>query len=140
MEGCLQELRVVQMRNGERLLCRDSAVYVPKGARSNILTTLHLCHSAPGSVIANTKGRIYWPGMRLQIHELYSSCVECSLHKISKSRPPNECSQSDLFQNFFPNSFLRADYFEFQGGDYMTVVDTLTGYGWVFICRGKTTE
>ena len=58
--------------------------------------------------------------------------MECSLHKISKTRPPNECSQSDLFQNFFPNSSLQADYFEFQGGDYMTVV--------VFICRGKTTE
>ena len=91
-------------------------------------------------MIANTKGRVYWPDMRKQIHELYSSCVECSLHKISKTRPPNECSQSDLFQNFFPNSFLQADYFEFQGGDYMTIVDTLTGYGRVFICRGKTTD
>ena len=79
-------------------------------------------------------------GQTKQIHQLYSSCVECSLHKISKTRPPNECSQSDLFKNFFPNSFLQADYFEFQGGDYMTVVDTLTGYGRVFICRGKTTE
>ena len=54
--GCLQELRVVEMRNGDRLLYRDSAVYVPKGARNNIFKTLHLCHSAPGSMIANTKG------------------------------------------------------------------------------------
>ena len=37
-----------------------SAVYVPKGGRTSILKTLHLCHSAPGSMIANTKGRIYW--------------------------------------------------------------------------------
>ena len=56
VEGCLQELRVVQLRSGDRLLCRDSVVYVPKTARSNILKTLHLCHSAPGSMIANTKG------------------------------------------------------------------------------------
>ena len=124
VEGSLQELRVVQLGSGDRLLCRDSAVYVSKTARSNILKTR----------------RVYWPDMRKQIHELYSSCVECSLHKISKSRPANECSQSDLFQNFFPNSFLQADYFEFQGGDYMTVVCTLTGYGRVFICKGKTTE
>ena len=60
VEGCLQELRVVEMRNGDRLLCKDSAVYVPKGGRTSILKTLHLCHSAPGSMIANTKGRIYW--------------------------------------------------------------------------------
>ena len=74
VDGCLQELRVVQLRSGDRLLCRDSAVYVPKTARSNILKTLHLCHSAPGSMIANTKGRVYWPDMRKVIHELYSSC------------------------------------------------------------------
>ena len=64
VEGCLQELRVVEMRNGDRLLCKDSVVYVPKGARTSILKTLHLCHSAPGSMIANTKGRVYWPSMR----------------------------------------------------------------------------
>ena len=132
--------RVVQLRSGDRLLCKDSAVYVPKSARENILRTLHLCHHAPGLMIENTKGRIYWPEMRKQIHQVYVNCVECSLHKISKSRPPNECSQTDLFQNFFPNSFLQADYFDFRGGDYMTVVCTLTGYGRVFICKGKTTE
>ena len=114
VEGCLQELRVVE--------------------------TLHLCHSAPGSMIPNPKGRVYWPSMRQQIHELYNSCVECSHNKISKTRPPNECSQSDLFENFFPNSFLQADFMEFGGQDYMTMVDTLTGYGRVFITKGKTTE
>ena len=86
VEGC-QELRVVEMRSGDRLLCRDSAVYVPKGARSNILKTLQLCHSTPGSMIANTKGRIYWRGMRKDIHQVYNSCVECSHHKISKTDP-----------------------------------------------------
>ena len=92
VEGSLQEFRVVQLRSGDRLLCKDSAVYVPKSARENILRTLHLCHHAPGSMIENTKGRIYWPEMRKQIHQVYANCVECSLHKISKSCPPNECS------------------------------------------------
>ena len=91
-------------------------------------------------MIQNTKGRIYWPEMRKQIHQVYTSCVECSLHKISKSRPPNECSQADLYQNFFPNSFLQADYFDFRGGAYMTVVCVLTGYGRVFTCKDKSTE
>ena len=34
VKGCLQELRVVEMRNGDRLLCKDSAVYVPKEGRT----------------------------------------------------------------------------------------------------------
>ena len=128
IEGCLQELRVVEMGNGDRLLCKDSAVYVPKGVRSSILKTLHLTHSAPDSMLACRKGRVYWPAMRQQLHKLYNNCQECSLHKISKSRPPNECSQSNLFENYYPNSFLQADFLEFLGQNYMTMVDTLTGY------------
>ena len=83
IEGTLSELRVVHLPSGDRLLCKDSAVFVPKAARQNILSTLHLVHHAPGSMIANTKGRVYWPQMRSQIHQIYNSCVECSHHKIS---------------------------------------------------------
>ena len=64
VEGSLQERRVVQLRSGDRILCRDSAVYIPKPARSNILKVLHLSHAAPGSMISNTKGRVYWPEIR----------------------------------------------------------------------------
>ena len=77
VEGSLQELRVVQLRGGDRILARDSAVYIPKPARSNILKVLHLSHAAPGSMINNCKGRVYWPEMRKQIHEMYSACVQC---------------------------------------------------------------
>ena len=121
------------MRNCDRLLCKDSAVYVPKGGRSSILKTLHLTHSAPGSMLACMKGRVYWPTMRQQLHELYNNCADCSLHRISKSRPPIECSQRNLFENYFPNSFAQAVFLEFLGQDYMTMVDTFTGYGRVFI-------
>ena len=44
-EGSLQELRVVQMNNVDRLLCIDSAVYVPKGERGAI--TSHRVPLAP---------------------------------------------------------------------------------------------
>ena len=47
IEGSLQELRVVQLPTGDRLLCKDSAVFVPKAARENILRSLHLAHHAP---------------------------------------------------------------------------------------------
>ena len=140
IEGSLPELRVVQLPSGDRLLCRDSAVFVPKAARENILSTLHLAHHAPGSMIQNAKGRIYWPQMRAQIHQVYTSCVECSLHKISKTRPPNEASQVDLFDNFYPNSYIQCDYFDFRGKPYMTVVCVLTGYGRVFACKDKSTN
>ena len=31
-----------------------------------------------------------------------------------------------MYQNFFPNSYIQADVFDFRGGAYMTVVCVLT--------------
>ena len=52
------------------------------------------------------------------------------------------CVLADLFENYFPNSFVQADFLEFSWQDCMTMVDTLTGngYGRVFITKNKSTE
>ena len=79
-------------------------------------------HLAPDSAM----DRIYWPGLRKQLHVNYQSCTECSYNRISQTCPANECSQSDLFENFFPNSYLQADFLKFNDTDIMVAVDILT--------------
>ena len=75
-------------------------------------------------MLACAKDLVFWHSMRKQLHELYGNCTECSLYKLSKSRPDNEVSQKNLFDNFFPNSFLQGDFLEYHSQDYMTMVDT----------------
>lgn len=62
------------------------------------------------------------------------------MHRISATCPANECSQKDLFLNYYPNSFLQADYMEFDGIDYMVIVCTLTGFGRVYRTKNKGTD
>ena len=100
IEGSLQELRVVTMSTGDRLLCRDTAVYVPAAERANMLSTLHLTHASDVSMLANAKDWIYWPGLRGQLRETYLKCKECSLFRISQTRPTNEVSFQKLLPQF----------------------------------------
>ena len=62
------------------------------------------------------------------------------MHRISATRPPNEFSQKDLFLSYYPNSYLQADYMEFDGMDFMVIVDTLTGFGRVYKSKNKGTD
>ena len=82
---------------------------------------------------------MWWPGIRAALHKKYSECKECSLFRISQTRPSNECSFKDLFQNFYPNTILQTDFAEYQGQNYMVIVDIQSGYGRVFKTRNKTT-
>ena len=70
----------------------------------------------------------------------YQTCKECSLNRISQTRPANECSQANLFENFYPNSYLQADFLQFNDTDIMVVVCTLTGFGKAFKTKNKGTE
>ena len=105
-------------------------VYVPRSEREGMMNTLHLTHGAPESMLACTKDRVYWPNMRKHVHLRYQECKECGMFRISKTRPSNH----------FSNSFLQADFLEYDGSDYMLVVCTLTGYGRAYMTRNKGTE
>ena len=78
IEGSLSELRVVEMSTGDRLLCKGEAVYVPASLRTQMVDTLHLTHAADQSMLESAKNRIYWPGLRKQLHVKYQTCKECS--------------------------------------------------------------
>ena len=116
------------MNNGDHLLCRGNSVYVPNGKRDSMMNTLHLTHRAPESMLACANDRVYWPSMCKHLNQKYQTCKECSMLRISKTRPSNEVSQRDLFANFYPNSYLQADSLEQDGQDFMLIVCTFTGY------------
>ena len=76
IEGSLEELRVVEMSTGDRLLSRGSAVYVPASMRGSIMDTLHLTHAAPQSMLESARDRIFWPKMRAKLHSKFLECKE----------------------------------------------------------------
>ena len=64
VEGLLEELWVVEMSTGARILVRGDEVYVPQGERDHMLDVLHLGHHSAESMLRNCKGRIFFPKIR----------------------------------------------------------------------------
>ena len=87
MEGALSEMWVVTMTNGDRIIAKDSAVYIPVSERSHMVDTLHLTHASGDSMLMNAKDRVWWPGIRQSLHQKYETCKECALYRVSQQRP-----------------------------------------------------
>ena len=140
VEGALSEMRVVTMANGDRIIAKDSAVFIPVSQRQHMVDTLHLTHASGDSMLANAKDRVWWPGIRQALHQRYDTCKDCALFRVSQQRPANEVSFRDLFDNYFPNTLLQADFAEFQNQDYLILVCVQSGFGKVFKTKNKTTS
>merc|ERR1712030_211294 len=78
IEGMREELRVVQMDSGARLLVRGEEVYVPASERAHMVGVLHMGHQSAETMVRQCKGRIYWPGMRKSLNDCYETCEACS--------------------------------------------------------------
>ena len=140
IEGLREELRVVQMDSGARLLVRGEEVYIPKSERAHLVGVLHMGHQSADTMVRQCKGRIFWPGMRKSLNDCYETCEACSLWRVSRMSPKVEVNYNDLFENFFPGQCLELDYLTYNGEDFLSVVDVLTGYVSCFKTRNKTSD
>ena len=82
VEGIREELRVVQMSSGARILVRGEEVYVPAGERDHMVEVLHMGHHSAETMIRNCKGRVYFPEMRKKLNQnmrvvKHVHCIEC---------------------------------------------------------------
>ena len=70
VEGILEELKVVQMSTGARILVQGEEVYVPAGERDHMMDVLHMGHHSAETMVRNCKGRVYFPGIRKKLNEM----------------------------------------------------------------------
>ena len=127
--GMLQDLGVVTMSDGSRIIVRDSQeVFVPEKERDRMLRTLHITHACDSVMLMNCKNKIFWPKMRQSIREFYLKCEECTENRISRAQPKNEVDYGNLFNNFMPGQLVEADFLQKGTEDFLVMVDTLSGF------------
>ena len=102
--------------------------------------TLHFSLSAADSMILQYKCKIYWPGIKQTLKKKYEECEACQQNKASQATPHNQVSSIDLFQHFMPGQRLQVDYAEKGNGNYLMVVDCLTGFMQAYKTPRKSTE
>ena len=67
--GCKDNISVVEMGGGHRLILKDGEILVPKSLRAQMLENLHITHSSDGYMMLQAKGKICWPNMKNDIRQ-----------------------------------------------------------------------
>ena len=97
-------------------------------------------HHSAETMIHNCKGRVYFPEIRKRLNQKYERCEACSLHRVSRMSPKTEVDYKDIFQNNFPGQSLEMDFLQYDGEDFLTIVDVLTGFITCFKTKNKTSQ
>ena len=77
--------------------------------------------------------------MRCQIKDTYNHCKPFTENRVSKPQKPNEISQRDIFENFYPNEQIEVDFAQKGSKGFLLIVDTLTGFLQAFEVKNKST-
>ena len=136
-----RSMSIVVLDGGNRLIVKDETeILIPRGQRNQIIETLHFSHSAAESMILQCKRKIYWLGIKQALQKKYEECEACQQNKASQATPHNQVSSKDIFQHFMPGQRLQEDYAEKGNGNYIMIVDSLTGFMQAYKTPRKLTE
>ena len=106
----------IKMPNGEEMLILDSSrLFIPSGARQEVLETLHIAHLGMAKMSFAARVHFFWPHMRRDIERLVQSCKACQVF-----------SPSMLQHGEFPTrpmSQICLDICFYGGHQYLHVMD-----------------
>ena len=77
-----------------------------------MMRVLHLTHSGDFAMQTQAKNKIFWPGMRKDLKNVYDTCQSCAENKTSKANEANEVCCENIFRNFIPGQQVELDYAE----------------------------
>ena len=122
-------LSVITLKGGESLILKNNCeILLPKKEWENILNIAHAnTHRGYDGMIQQMRGKVWWEGMNKDAKEKVRTCDPCQRFARSHSQDTVEISHSNMF-NLFPGHTLHLDFCEFNGKDYILIVDRMTGY------------
>ena len=107
----------------EHLYCIDGVV-IYKDLRTHCLTALHAAHQGTSSMISRAETSIFWPGITNDIHETRANCQHCNRMAPSHAALP----PTPPVMSAYPFQCICADYFHYQGFNYLVIVDRYSNW------------
>ena len=114
----------------EHLYCIDGVVIykdrivIPPSLRQDCLTALHAAHQGTSSMISRAETSIFWPGITKDIHEKRANCEHCNRIAPSQAAMP----PTPPIISAYPFQCVCADYFHYQGFNYLVIVDRYSNW------------
>ena len=114
----------------EGLITLGDRILVPKGARKDILRSLHISHMGRNKTNALAKSLYYWKHMARDIEQLVESCDKCQIHSSFQQK-------ETLKQTFAegPMDMNSADLMSHAGKNYLVHADRFSNFLWIYQLR-----
>lgn len=122
----------LQTNNG--LLYYGTRLVVPQLLRRFVLSLLHETHLGSSKINKIVDQFYYWPGIYSDVQNLVSSCAICQKYRRSNKKEP-------LLNHDIPSlpfNKIAADIAEFQGKNYLVIVDFYSRWLEVYEITNKT--
>merc|ERR1711954_342773 len=139
IEGSFHSLSLYKTREGEIIIRDGQEILIPKPYREEMLKELHSSHLSDSSMLNLAKSKLYWPGLKDELKQLYKSCEYCLTNAISKTTPAYEVIPSSL-HILQPNELVHLDYMEINGQDILVLKCNGTGWNWARMTPNKMSE
>lgn len=124
-----------QSTQGTLVVYQAHRIVVPVGARPHVLELLHKSHCGTRKTYESARQLYYWPNMKNDIKLVCDSCEACIAFKPSQAREPYQLTHADG-----PMSELGVDLYDFQGQDWIVLVDRFSGWPWTARLTSTTTD
>ena len=105
------------------VLYKDRIV-IPPSMRPHCLTALHAAHQGVSSMIARAETSVFWPGITNDIHMTRANCEHCNRMAPSQAALP----PTPPVPPAYPFQCICADYFHYQGFNYLVIVDRYSNW------------
>lgn len=106
------------------LVLRSNRIIVPRCRRKEILGQLHVSHPGINKMTLRAQDSVYWPNINKDIEQFVQTCAKCQRFQNQNCKEPMITSEIPEL----PWSTVHADLFEFNGKQFLIVVDTYSFY------------
>jgi hypothetical protein len=102
-------------------------IVVPKGARDELLSSLHVSHSGEQKTWETARDRFFWPSLKSQISQMFSECEACTTFLPARKKEKLKASTKDM-TILEPMDEISVDLFHLDGRDHLAMVDRVSGF------------
>ena len=72
----------------EGVIIKGNKILIPRQLRAEVLESLHSAHQGVNDMLANTRQRMFWPGLGASVRQTRAQCRTCNRIASSQPREP----------------------------------------------------